>query len=81
MDTTPIERAVSAAGGQTALARILTTPERRVLQGHVWAWLNRDKKLPAEFVLATEAATGVSRYELRPDVFGQPGPDGGAEAA
>lgn len=34
----------------------------------LWQW----KGVPAERVLAVEAATGVSRHELRPDVFGPP---------
>lgn len=67
--------AIEAAGGQSALARTLSTPERPVRQGHVWSWINRqDGKAPAELVLAIEAAAGakVSRYQLRPDVYGPP---------
>ncbi|WP_226426564.1 YdaS family helix-turn-helix protein [Xanthomonas sp. MWU16-30325] len=70
MDMTPLERAVVAAGGQSALARILSTDARAVKQGHVWAWINRGHSVPAEFVIKIEAATGVSRHDLRPDVFG-----------
>lgn len=70
MDMTPLERAVSEAGGQSALARLLSTDERPVRQGHIWAWLNRDTLVPAEFCRSIEAATGVSRHDLRPDVFG-----------
>ncbi|PPU41854.1 YdaS family helix-turn-helix protein [Xanthomonas arboricola] len=70
MDTTPLERAVEAAGGQSALARLLSTDLRAVKQGHVWAWINRGHAVPAEFVMKIEAATGVSRHDLRPDVFG-----------
>jgi hypothetical protein len=29
----------------------------------------RRKSLPAEHVLAVEAATGISRHELRPDIY------------
>lgn len=29
------------------------------------------RKVPAERCLAVEEATGISRYELRPDIFGQ----------
>ncbi|PPU32198.1 YdaS family helix-turn-helix protein [Xanthomonas sp. CFBP 7912] len=67
---TPIERAVEVAGGQSALARFISTKERPVRQGHVWAWINRPLPVPAEFCRAIEAATGISRYDLRPDVFG-----------
>lgn len=56
--------------GQSALARALSTDHRPIKQGHVWAWLNRDGALPPEFVLTVERLTGVSRHELRPDVFG-----------
>lgn len=32
------------------------------------------KKVPPERVLEVENITGVTRYELRPDVFGDPPP-------
>lgn len=65
--------AIDAAGGQSALARTLSTPARPVRQGHVWSWLNRqDGNAPAELILAIEAACKacVTRYQLRPDVYG-----------
>lgn len=58
--------AIERAGGQSALARICG-----VRQGHVWAWLNKTRRCPAEHVLAIERATGVTRHRLRPDVFGE----------
>lgn len=74
-----LRRVVEIMNGQTALARALSTPERLVRQGHVWAWLNREGgALPAEFVLKVEGLTGVSRHILRPDVFG-PTADGGSQ--
>lgn len=59
-----LKLAVDKAGGQTGLARIcgLTQPA-------VWKWLQSSKHLPAEYVLAVEAATGVSRHLLRPDIY------------
>lgn len=60
-----LQRAVAVAGGQVALAKILG-----LKQGHIWWWLNRSKRIPANQVLAIEAATGISRHDLRPDVFG-----------
>jgi len=72
MDNSPLETAVAAVGGQSALARLLSTKEKIVRQGHVWAWINRERRVPAEHVLAIELASGVSRHELRPDVFGPP---------
>jgi DNA-binding transcriptional regulator YdaS (Cro superfamily) len=66
-----LARAVAAAKGQTGLARALGTT-----QSNVWEWLNRTPRgLPAELVLKAEAATGVPRHELRPDIF--PAPDEG----
>ena len=63
-NTEALERAVAAAGGQAALAAKIGTTQPRV-----WNWLNRDSRLPAEFVLPIERATGVSRHELRPDLY------------
>lgn len=46
--------------------------ECRVRQQHVWKWLNEQQtpKPPAEHCRAIDNITGVSVYELRPDVFG-----------
>ncbi|WP_223485296.1 YdaS family helix-turn-helix protein [Stenotrophomonas indicatrix] len=81
MDNSPLEAAVAAVGGQSALARLLSTEEKTVRQGHVWAWIHRERRVPAEHVLAIEAATGVSRHLLRPDVFGPPAANDHQEAA
>lgn len=32
-------------------------------------WMRNEKDLPAEFVLRTEEATGISRHALRPDIY------------
>lgn len=32
-------------------------------------WIRNGKLLPAEHVLETEKATGISRHELRPDIY------------
>ena len=60
----PLERAIAAVG-LTRLARAVGVQPPTV---HVW--LRSTGRVPAERVLAVEAATGVSRYELRPDVYG-----------
>lgn len=65
MDKTPIQRAVDVAGGQSALARAVGAAPQFVHQ-----WVTRRRPVPAKYVLAIETATGVSRYELRADVFG-----------
>ena len=60
-----IEKAVRAAGGQSALARMIG-----VRQSNIWNWINRDRQgVPPHHVLSVEKATGVSRFELRPDIF------------
>jgi len=58
--------AVEIVGGQAALARILG-----VTQPNVWHWLHKSERVPGEYVLKIEAATGgkVSRYDLRPDLY------------
>lgn len=64
---TPFEAlsaAVSAAGSQAELARICG-----VSATAVWKWVQSSKRMPAEFVLRTEEATGVSRHDLRPDIY------------
>lgn len=62
-----LERAKLAIGGATALARALNgniTPQA------VSQW----KKVPGDRVLEVERLTGVSRHELRPDIFGEAPP-------
>lgn len=64
-----LEKAIEHCGGQTALAKCIG-----VRQPNIWNWLNRAKGIvPAEFCLKIEKATNssVTRYELRPDVFGE----------
>lgn len=73
MSIEALEKAIRIAGGQTELARKIGPPVR---QGHVSMWLKRGVT-PAEHCRSIEAATDgeVTRYELRPDVFGdQPVP-------
>jgi len=64
-----LSRAIEKLGGQSALARACG-----VKQGHVWHWLNKSRRVPGDYVLTIEEATGgaVTRYELRPDIFGKP---------
>ena len=69
------QKAVDVVGSQAAMAKAIGVKPQ-----HVWNWLNRDKDIPAEKVLAIEAATAdpetgvpaVSRHDLRPDIFGAP---------
>jgi DNA-binding transcriptional regulator YdaS (Cro superfamily) len=55
-----LEEAKRNVGGGTALAHILG-----IKQPSVSAW----KTVPAKRVLAVEAATGVRRERLRPDLY------------
>lgn len=81
MMTTPLQKALELIGSQVALAKAVCDWHRahgrevRVAQGHVWNWLNTTKTPmpPAEHCRAIEEATGgaVTRYDLRPDVFGE----------
>lgn len=59
-----LQRAVSVLGGQSAMARLCN-----VTQGAVWRWVKVTGQLPSEMVLRVEAATGVSRHDLRPDIY------------
>jgi DNA-binding transcriptional regulator YdaS (Cro superfamily) len=56
-------RAVAAAGGPKALKGALGTSFSAITQ-----WKQRG--IPATRVLEIEKLTGISRHELRPDVFG-----------
>lgn len=70
MEVLALKSAIAKAGGQSALARACG-----VKQGHVWHWLNKSMRVPAEHALSVEAATGgtVTRHQLRPDIFGKEG--------
>lgn len=68
MSTEALIEAIKAAGSQGKLAALIGKQ-----QGHIGKWLHRDKKVPAESCVPIEMATGgkVTRYDLRPDVFGE----------
>ena len=68
MGSVALEKAVAAVGSQKALAERIG-----VSQGHVWYWLKRSVKgVPSEYVLLIESETGVSRHDLRPDIYPPP---------
>ena len=56
-----LDEAIRVAGGVGALARKIGISQPSVSN---WA------RIPAERVLSVEAATGVSRTILRPDLYG-----------
>jgi len=57
---TPLVRAIEAAGGLTKLAASLNISKQAVAQ-----W----EEVPPLRVLDVERASGVSRHELRPDLY------------
>lgn len=58
-------RAMSAFdGNQSKFAAAIGTSQQLVSY-----WMSKEKELPAEYVLAAEKATGVSRHDLRPDIY------------
>lgn len=59
-----LQSALAVAGSQTALAEICG-----VSQTAVWKWLQSSKRIPAEYVLKAEQATGISCHDLRPDIY------------
>lgn len=59
-----LEEAVRRAGSQSELARICG-----VGQPAIWKMLQSSKRLGHQYCLAVEAATGVSRHYLRPDIY------------
>lgn len=66
-DLTPYEALVlcrDRAGSDSQMARDL-----EVSQPKVWRWINQSKLLPAEYVLSAEDLYGVSRHQLRPDIY------------
>src|SRR5690348_1150760 len=66
-DLSPFEAfdlAVTRAGSQSDLARICGCTPANISQ-----LLQKRRELPAEYVLKVEAATGVSRHDLRPDLY------------
>lgn len=61
------------AGSESQMARDL-----EVSQPTIWRWLNQSKQIPAEHVLVAERLYGVSRHDLRPDIYPRdypPAPD------
>lgn len=75
MKKSAIAIAASKAGGQANLARAVG-----VSPGLVYQWVTGRRPVASHHCLAIEAATGVSRHAMRPDVFG-PAPDNRAAAA
>jgi len=66
LNKTPIDKAVELTGGNSKLAALCNvTPQA------VFKWVSKNK-VPADRCLLIEEITKskVTRYELRPDIFG-----------
>ena len=67
MNLTPVERAISKAGSGVALAKIAGVSPMAVSYWKI-------RGIPAHQVLKVEQATGISRHELRPDIYPEAAP-------
>lgn len=68
----PLVKAIRKIGSQAEFARLLGKR-----QSTVHSWLTRGNELPAELVLDAEEKLGISRHDLRPDLY--PREDGPAQ--
>lgn len=62
MKNIALKQAIDIAGNQSALARLLKISPQRV---QFWT----KNRLPAEWVIPVEKVTGVSRCDLRSDIY------------
>ena len=62
MKNLALQKAIKIVGNQSILARQLKISPQRV---HEWT----KNKLPAQWVIPVENESGVSRTELRPDLY------------
>jgi DNA-binding transcriptional regulator YdaS (Cro superfamily) len=63
-NTAGLAAAISKAGNKSKLARLLGISPQ-----HVANWMSRDKRVPSTRVIEIERFTGVSRHDLRPDLY------------
>jgi DNA-binding transcriptional regulator YdaS (Cro superfamily) len=63
MNLTPIEKALRLVG-KTQMAR-----ELGLTRAAVYSWA-RKNKIPAHHVLRVEQLSGISRYDLAPEIYG-----------
>ena len=67
-----VDRIISGIGSQQAVALLCDTSQQNVSK-----W-KKNQRIPAEYVLRLEdgllrKGLDISRYEIRPDVYGVPG--------
>lgn len=68
MNRSAVASAAKAVGSQTSLAKVLGCTPQNVQR------MCATGKVPAKHVLKIEAASGVSRHELRPDLYPEASP-------
>lgn len=59
-----LQKAIKAVGSQEELAEKLGIGQTAISN-----WIRKTGRVPAERVLALEAISGVSRHDLRPDLY------------
>lgn len=65
MITSGLQLALDKAVTQQRLAEVCG-----VSQPTVWGWINKGSgRIPAEYVLLVEKEFGLSRHDLRPDLY------------
>ena len=71
MEKTPIERVFDLLGGPSAIAKHFVDDNGKPIRP--WAVSKWRKGVPADRVLKLEELTAgkVTRYELRPDIYGK----------
>ena len=62
-----LDRAVVEAGGISALARAVEVSRQTIHN-----WINSGR-VTTDYAIKVEGATGISKHDLRPDVFGARG--------
>lgn len=72
---TALEKAKASAGNASLLAQKLSEAGTPITSQAITQW----KRVPAARAIQIERITGISRHELRPDVFG-PAPKSGEAA-
>ena len=69
MKQTGLQLALEKAGSQVRLAEVCG-----VTQPTVWGWTNKgNKRVPGEYVLTIERELGLSRHDIRPDLYPREG--------
>jgi DNA-binding transcriptional regulator YdaS (Cro superfamily) len=71
MTTNPIQDAIRAAGSGPKLARQLGVSARAIYKWSARWDAGRIDAIPPSRAMAIEAATGIPRAELRPDLWGK----------